>query len=77
MILKDLFNSAEKVPFMSWLCVFEHTRRFKGLLLSVPFIVSAVLSCEVGLAAVDFSRKVVGMVRRVCFSLHYISSSVE
>ena len=48
----------------SWRSVFKHARQLKGLLLRVPLIVSASLSVEVGLASVDFVRKVLAMKRK-------------
>lgn len=58
-ILHGLFSGTEKLTRRSWRSVFEHTRQLiKGLLLKVPLLVSALLTCEVGLASTDFVRKV-------------------
>jgi len=59
-----LFSGIEQVPPYSWRGVFEHTRRFLELLLRVPLVASAVLSCEVGLAAADFVKRVYRLKRQ-------------
>lgn len=44
--------------------MFEHTKRLKGLLSKVPFIVSGHLSVEVGLAMTHSCRRVLSLYRK-------------
>lgn len=52
--LSNLFSAIERIQPISWRSLFEETRQLKGLLLRVPLVLSASMSSEVSLAAVDF-----------------------
>lgn len=57
-------NFIEQVPQYSWRGVFEHTKRINGFLIRISLIASDHLTTEIGLAAIDLSRKVYRLSRK-------------